>query len=306
MKPTLPAVAGNEGVAVVKAVGSNVSTIKVGDWVIPNKAGFGTWREEAVSNEKDFLKIRNDIPVAYAASIAVNPCTAYRMLRDFTTLKAGDYIIQNGSNGQVGMAIIQMAKLMDVKTINIVRSDRPDVDNELDLLTRLGGDINIPDTYVNTHEFREILADLPPIKLGFNCIGGDVVTNMARVMGTGSTLVTYGGMSKRPITVSYETLAYKQMNLKGFWISAWNDANINTSKRSEMLSDISDMIKNQDLKLFFDLHDFDDFDHAIQVSMEPFRLRKTVLNMDYPDRFKEHDARMADEKQSKFFKSPVV
>jgi trans-2-enoyl-CoA reductase len=46
------------------------------------------------------------------------------MLRDFEKLKPGDVIIQNGANSMVGLSVIQMAREMGVKTINIVRSDR--------------------------------------------------------------------------------------------------------------------------------------------------------------------------------------
>lgn len=73
------------------------------------------------------IKVANDIPVEYAATMAVNPCTAYRMLRDFENLRPGDYIIQNGANSMVGIAVIQMAREMGVKTINVVRSDRYDI-----------------------------------------------------------------------------------------------------------------------------------------------------------------------------------
>lgn len=44
----------------------------------------------------------SDIPAEYAATIGVNPCTAYRLLRDFETLREGDTVIQNGANSQVG------------------------------------------------------------------------------------------------------------------------------------------------------------------------------------------------------------
>ena len=46
-------------------------------------------------------KCPSDIPAEYAATIGVNPCTAYRLLRDFVTLREGDCIIQNGANSQV-------------------------------------------------------------------------------------------------------------------------------------------------------------------------------------------------------------
>ena len=84
----------------------------------------GTWRTEAVTKVDDLIRVPNDIPVSYAATLAVNPCSAYRMLRDFESLKPGDVVIQNGANSMVGMAVIQMAKHMGVKTINIIRNNR--------------------------------------------------------------------------------------------------------------------------------------------------------------------------------------
>lgn len=42
IKPPVPAVGGNEGVAEVLHVGSNVTSVKPGDWIIPSQAGFGT------------------------------------------------------------------------------------------------------------------------------------------------------------------------------------------------------------------------------------------------------------------------
>src|SRR4051812_18769110 len=40
IQPPLPAIGGNEGVAVVEKVGSAVKSVKVGDWVVPGKPGF--------------------------------------------------------------------------------------------------------------------------------------------------------------------------------------------------------------------------------------------------------------------------
>ena len=67
------------------------------------------------------MKISNEIPVEYAATLCVNPAAAYRMLEDFVTLKAGDVIVQNGANSAVGQSVIQLAKARGVKTINIIR-----------------------------------------------------------------------------------------------------------------------------------------------------------------------------------------
>ena len=41
LKPPLPAIGGNEGVALVTAVGASVKSVKPGDWIIPAQAGYG-------------------------------------------------------------------------------------------------------------------------------------------------------------------------------------------------------------------------------------------------------------------------
>lgn len=159
-KPTLPAVPGHEGVGVVVSTGPNVKGLKVNDWVIPAAAGFGacffssaltqsncsaqiemhndvnvftflhrlicsfcagTWRSHALASEESLVKIANDIPVEYAATLSINPATALLMLREFVTLKAGDVIVQNAANSTVGQAVIQLAKAKGVKTINVIR-----------------------------------------------------------------------------------------------------------------------------------------------------------------------------------------
>lgn len=41
--PSLPAVAGNEGVGQIVAVGNGVKNMKVNDFVLPSKPGFGAY-----------------------------------------------------------------------------------------------------------------------------------------------------------------------------------------------------------------------------------------------------------------------
>ena len=297
----LPAVAGNEGVAVVTEVGSGIKTLQKGDWVIPFASGFGTWRMNAVAKETDLVKVPNDIPSSYAATLSVNPATAYRMLKD-GNLKAGDVIMQNGANSMVGLAVIQIAREMGLKTINIIRSDRPEANQVLRLLSNLGGDVNVTDVQVNTPIFREIMSDLPPCKLALNCTGNEVVSEMARCLAPGATMVTYGGMSKRPVTLPFDLIAAKQLKLKGFWMADWYEKH-SPQEKTEMMEILANMVRSKKLTFFFEMHDFDDFNYALAKSMEEFQFRKVILNMDYPDRFKEHDSKS--EKEYEIFETCV-
>jgi NADPH:quinone reductase-like Zn-dependent oxidoreductase len=81
----------------------------------------GTWRSHLLATESSFDRVPNDIPVEYAATLRVNPATAYLLLNQFVKLKAGDVIVQNAANSVCGQAVIQLARLAGVKTVNIIR-----------------------------------------------------------------------------------------------------------------------------------------------------------------------------------------
>ena len=44
------------------------------------------------------------------------------MIHDFVALKPGDVILQNGANSGVGQAVIQIAKALGLKTVNVIRN----------------------------------------------------------------------------------------------------------------------------------------------------------------------------------------
>ena len=49
----------------------------------------GTWCRYHILPEEQLIKLPSDVPVEFAATVSVNPCTAYRMLKDFKDLKPG-------------------------------------------------------------------------------------------------------------------------------------------------------------------------------------------------------------------------
>ena len=49
----------------------------------------GIWRTSIVAGADHFVKISQSIPLQMAATISINPTTAYRMLKDFVNLKPG-------------------------------------------------------------------------------------------------------------------------------------------------------------------------------------------------------------------------
>jgi len=237
-----PGTGGNEGVGEVMAVGNEVKDLQVGDWVIPANAGlWGTWSTHVMQPSEKLLKIPNDIPLLSAATLAVNPCTAYRMLKDFVTLSDGDSFVQNGSNSAVGQAAIQIGQGLGLKSINVVRHRETGMEELKTFLTGLGADLVITESDLRDPKLKDVLSScgINPPRLGLDCVGGKTATDMMRILQNGSTTVTYGGMSKQPMKVPASALIFKDIRVRGFWMSAWNKAHRKQSSSSQTSSSSS-------------------------------------------------------------------
>lgn len=227
------AVGGNEGVAEVISKGGNVKGIEKGDWVIFKKQGFGTWRTHAQTTVDNLVVIKNKdgLSPEQVGTVSVNPCTAYRMLKDFVNLKPGEWFIQNGANSGVGRAAIQLGKLWGYKSINVVRKREDGHEELVQDLKRLGADVVVTDEELSSKDFRDKLKEFTdggrePVRLGLNCVGGALVNNMAKYLAPSSPMVTYGAMSKQPVNLPMGLLIFKDISFQGFWVSRWSDKNL--------------------------------------------------------------------------------
>lgn len=245
-KPPLPAIPGNEGVGEVIAIGSNVKHLSVGDRVIPNGTNLGTWRTYANYTSEELMKVPKEIGTIEASMLNVNPCTAYRMLKDFVELKPGDTIIQNGGNSAVGQMVIQLCKEWNYKSVSVVR-DRPNIQELKNHLSSLGADEILTENEIRkTQIFKS--KKLPSPKLALNCICGQNALEISRHLAHGGIMITYGGMSREPLTVPISALIFKDITFKGFWMTAWTKKNMDSIERQNMFRELGALFKNKKLK----------------------------------------------------------
>eukprot|EP00245_Coleochaete_scutata_P006044 TRINITY_DN20157_c0_g1_i1.p1 TRINITY_DN20157_c0_g1~~TRINITY_DN20157_c0_g1_i1.p1 ORF type:complete len:172 (+),score=38.83 TRINITY_DN20157_c0_g1_i1:144-659(+) len=115
-------------------------------------------------------------------------------------LRPGDVIVQNGADSETGRGIIRLAKDRGVKTLNIV-ADKPGTADVVEELKALGADIVVTESYTNTWYVKRLLSELPKPVLGVNCSDGPAATSLAKLLGAGAKMVTYG--KELPSLVSY-------------------------------------------------------------------------------------------------------
>ncbi|QPG76538.1 hypothetical protein FOA43_003927 [Brettanomyces nanus] len=241
------AVCGNEGVFKVLGTGPSVSGLKPGDWCIPKKVNYGTWRSHAISPEADLLQVPNTIPLTQAATMAVNTSSAYLMLSHFVDLNKGDWFIQNGGNSQVGRCAIQIAKKKGINSISIVR-DRPNLKELVDELTSLGATHVITEDDSGSKTFGKTVKQWTggePIKLALNCVGGKNASDMSRKLTKNGVFVTYGGMSMKPVILPTSLFIFKNLKAVGFWITEMTKQD--PELREHVISEVLKLIQGGDL-----------------------------------------------------------
>jgi len=228
IRPPMPAVPGVEGAGVIEVAGKEVTHVNVGDLVLlPH--GTGTWREACVCAAHGVIAVPEKIAPEQAAMLKINPATAWRMLHDFTQLKAGDWVVQNAANSGVGRAVIQIAKHLGIKTVNIVR--RAELIKELEAE---GADVVLTDDQDLRKEVPE-RTGRAKIMLALNSVGGESALHVANALAKNGTHVTYGAMSLHPVRVPNGLLIFKNLTFRGFWVTHWYEG-ATLAEKQEMFS----------------------------------------------------------------------
>ncbi|MBA0825293.1 hypothetical protein Goarm_021892 [Gossypium armourianum] len=265
VRPQVPAVGGYEGVGEVYSVGSAVKGLSPGDLVIPSPPSSGTWQTYVVKDHDIWHKISKDSPIEYAATVTVNPLTAIRMLEDFTTLSAGDSIVQNGATSIVGQCVIQLARYRGIHSINIIR-DRAGSDEVKERLKALGADEVFTESQLEVKNVKSLLSNIPEPALGLNCVGGHAASLVLKFLRQGGTMVTYGGMSKKPVTVSTSSFIFKDLSLRGFWLQKWLSAD-KAKECRDMVDYLLRLAQERKLKYEMELVPFDKFHSALEKAL---------------------------------------
>ena len=267
-----PAVPGHEGSGEVVEIGTEVESLSIGDFVIPLYSG-GTWTQQLVAPEGYFAKLPDRIDLVQASMLRINPVTAWRLLEDYVELVPGDWIVQNAANSGVGRALIQIAKQRGIRTLNFVR--RAELINEL---KDLGADEVLVDDDAGVDAARQILQHNTP-RLAANAVGGDSAVRLMEVLAAHGTMVTYGAMSRRSLKVPNKFLIFKDLSLRGLWVTKWFESASHT-EITEVLRPLAAMVVEDNLVTAVDaVVPLKDYRRAVQRAMEGGRSGKVVIDL---------------------------
>jgi mitochondrial enoyl-[acyl-carrier protein] reductase / trans-2-enoyl-CoA reductase len=212
--PKLPAVGGNEGVGKVIALGPDTKGPAVGQTVLL-PVGCGTWSTHVLADAKLLMPLPNEADPLQLAMMTVNPPTASLMLSEFVDLQPGEWVIQNAANSGVGAYLIQLANVRGLKTVNVVRRE-----SAIAGVQETGGDVVLVDGPGLAKRVSEATGGAK-IRLGIDAVGGASTEHLAMSLAEGGVLVNYGAMSGQPCQISPASFVFRDITLRGFWLSKW-------------------------------------------------------------------------------------
>lgn len=162
-RPPLPFSPGGEVAGIVKELGPGVTNVKVGDRVI-GSTGWGGFAEEAVAPAARCIPFPSNIDFVEASAFVMTYGTSHHALKDRAHLKPGETLLVLGAAGGVGIAAVEIGKIMGARVIAAASTQE-----KVDFCIKQGADAGIvyPENPLDRDAQKKLSEDLKKL------IGGD-------------------------------------------------------------------------------------------------------------------------------------
>ncbi|MFK7863013.1 MAG: NADPH:quinone oxidoreductase family protein [Pseudohongiellaceae bacterium] len=190
-QPPMPFTPGSEVGGVIVSVGSELEGFAVGDRVMATP-GIGGLAEQVVVKADGLRKIPDSMDFKTAASFAMIYTTSYYGLKQRGNLKAGETLLVLGSSGGVGLAAVELGKVMGAKVIAAASSDE-----KLDFVSQFKPDATLNYGDGDLKEKVKELTDGRGADVIYDPVGGDLFDQSCRCINWNGRLLVVGFTSGR-------------------------------------------------------------------------------------------------------------
>ncbi|MCA6122853.1 NADPH:quinone oxidoreductase family protein [Bradyrhizobium sp. WSM 1704] len=185
LKPPLPFTPGSEASGDVVEV-NQAADVAVGDKVIV-KMRFGAYCDETVAVPSQLVPVPSTFDYAEGATFLAAHGTAYHALIDRGQIKPGEVLLVHGAGGGVGLAAVEIGKLLGATVIAAASSEE-----KLAIAKARGADHLV---LYEREPFRDAvkrLTDGRGADVVFDPVGGEVFENSMRCINWGARILVVG------------------------------------------------------------------------------------------------------------------
>jgi len=194
-------------------VGASVKSIFVGDTVCGVTQG-GAFAEQAVLGEVSCFKLPEGVDLMRAAAIPVAFGTAHLSLSHRAQLKPGQTVLVLGAAGGVGLAAVQLAKVMGAKVVAVARGAAKG-----QAIYEMGADVCLDSGCPGFDLAAEVKKAAPQgIDVLFDTVGGRAFDAVARCLKWGAQVLLIGFASGSIPKIAANVALVKNLTLHGvYW-----------------------------------------------------------------------------------------
>ena len=165
-KAPLPFAPGFELAGTVREVGEGVGHVAHGDHVLAI-VGHGAFAQQCVAPVKSVMQLPHGTDLELAAATMFTFATAYHALKDRAALASGETLLVLGAAGGVGLAAVELGKLMGAHVIAAASSDE-----KLAVCREHGADETIDYTKEDLREAMKRIAGARGVDVVYDPVGG--------------------------------------------------------------------------------------------------------------------------------------
>ena len=185
-KPDLPFIPGVESAGVIAELAPDVAGWRVGDRVVTRQRT-GGYAEEIVLQAAQLVPLPERFSFAEGASFFVASLTAYHALVQRAALRPGETLLVHGAAGGVGLAAVELGKLLGARVIATASSAQ-----KLAIAQRRGADEGLDYTAEDWVEAVRRLTDGAGADVVFDPVGGEVLAQSLRAVAWNGRVLVVG------------------------------------------------------------------------------------------------------------------
>lgn len=186
LKPELPFTPGMEASGDIVEIGSDVSGVAAGDRVMV-KMRHGAFTDEAVVMPSQLTPLPRTFDYAEGATFLAAHGTAYHALVDRGQLKSGETLLVHGAGGGVGLAAVEVGKLLGATVIAAASSEE-----KLAAAQARGADHAVLYAREPFRDAVKRITDGRGVDVVFDPVGGEMFENSVRCITFGARLLVIG------------------------------------------------------------------------------------------------------------------
>ncbi len=210
-----PAGLGSEAAGEIERVGPGVTDLSPGDHVsvVPafSQNDYPLYADRAVVPAAAVVRRPDGIDAITGAATWMAFLTAYGALVEVGDIRPGDTILLNAASSSVGLAIIQVANHLGVRTIALTRTAA-----KAPALAEHGAThVIVTDTEDVPQRVLE-LTNNQGVRLALDAVAGPGITDLARLVAPEGTLLLYGALSGQPTPYPGVDLGLPALNLRSY------------------------------------------------------------------------------------------